>query len=106
MEFQDPFGWHSVTGTKFHYIRDKLAHYETMTWSEILGPQNHQIPRANLCHDAQVRLRELKQDDIDSLLSLHLSARERVFGILEGSVLRILWWDPEHGVCPSRKRHT
>lgn len=106
MEFQDPFGWHLVTGTKLNDIRGKLAHYETMTWAEIENRLSHLIPRLELCHDAQERLRELKQDDIDHLLSLRLSGKERVFGILEGSVLRIIWWDPEHQVCPSEKKHT
>jgi len=103
----DSFGWHSVGVTKFHDIRDKLANFETMTWSKILrGSQNHAILRVDLCQDAQKRLRALKLDDIDSLISLRLSGTERIFGILERGVLRVLWWDPEHRICPSPKRHT
>ena len=33
--------------------------------------------------------------------SLRLSGQERVWGILDQGVLSVLWWDPDHAVCPS-----
>lgn len=80
-----------------------------MTWSEILvdsKKQNHTIPIPELSKEAQSRLREIGNDDIDTLISLRLSGKRRVWGIRTGSTLSILWWDPEHRVCPSKKKHT
>lgn len=103
MELVDPFGWHRVDGTTLQYIRGKLAQFETMTWSEILvsaKKQNHAIEVPSLCREARQRLDERKLL-LDQVVSLRLSARERVFGYLENGVLVLLWWDPAHQICPS-----
>ncbi len=44
--------------------------------------------------------------ETDALVSLRLGAKKRIWGVLEGSVLYVLWWDPHHEVYPSKKRHT
>jgi hypothetical protein len=105
----DPFGWHRLNSVDLCAIKEKLSHFETMTWNEILvrgRKQNHYVSRDDLSADAENRLVKLRQDDIDSLLSLHLGGKERVWGMMEGGVLRLLWWDPSHKVCPSLKKHT
>jgi hypothetical protein len=85
----------------------KLKSFESMTWQEIEGPSgSHFIEVSQCAKDARDRLRALQYDDIDMLFSLRISGRARVFGIRERRILRILWWDPEHQICPSAKRHT
>jgi len=37
----------------------------------------------------------------DALVSLRLSGKERVWGILQENALLLLWWDPGHEICPS-----
>jgi len=86
-----------------HYIREKLAEYETMTMNEIFvvgKPYNHGVPIYKLCGEAQRRLRELNLDDLDELHRLRLSGPERVWGIRDLNVLNLLWWDPNHQICP------
>ena len=98
-----PFGWHEVDSSKAADIRSKLGHFEKRTWNEILvksKKQNHSIPVDALCGQAQKRIRELKLVS-DEVVSLRLSAKERVVGIMQDDVLLILWWDPDHSVCPS-----
>jgi hypothetical protein len=76
-----------------------------MTWSEILvgsKKQNHSIKVTSLCPEAQARLRDLRLL-VEDVVSLRLSSRERVYGYLENGVLIVLWWDPEHRICPSLK---
>ena len=109
LEMVDPFGWHQVSREKVLDIRQKLANFESMTWGEILikGKQNHHpVPVDQIVRPAQDRLREIGQDDVDDLISLRLAGRERVWGILEGSVLKVLWYDPQHQVYPVEKRFT
>lgn len=109
LEFGPPFGWHEVDSPTLQRIRERLKNFESMTWAEILnegGKRNHFIPVKDLCKEARDRLQTIKQDDVDEILSLGLTGRERIFGILENSVLRLLWWDPKHSVCPSAKKHT
>jgi hypothetical protein len=95
MEMVDPFGWHGVDGPTLHHIRGRLAHLETMTWAEILvraKKQSHSIKVADICSAAQQRLEALSLM-LEDVVSLRLSARERVYGYLENGVLIVLWWD-------------
>jgi hypothetical protein len=105
MQLVDPYGWHTVDGKTLLYIREKLALFETMTWNEILvasKKQNHSIAVADLSPEAQQRLEDLGLG-LDDVVSLRLSGPERVFGYLDNGVLVLLWWDPDHQVCPSKR---
>ncbi len=92
-----------VDGIRFALVG--LRPFETMTWAEIEGRRDHFIKRDSIIRDAQRRLEEIGKDDQDDLFSLHLGGEPRVWGIREGTVLRLLWWDPKHEICPSRPRH-
>lgn len=105
MEFVDPYGWHKIDSGKIRNVREKLGNLEKMTWSEILikaKKQNHTITVDQLCADARKRLAQ-SQPDLEELVSLRLSGAERVWGILREGVMTVLWWDPQHQVCPSLK---
>lgn len=109
MEMVDPFGWYSLDATKLNAIREKLVEFERKTWNTILITEkhrNHSVSITNLCPEARKRLEDTNQDDIDEVVSLRLSGKERVWGIRIGFVMALLWWDPDHCVCPSLKSHT
>ena len=46
------------------------------------------------------RLEAMGQDDIDSVMSLGVTQIGRVFGIMDHNIMKVLWWDPDHLVCP------
>ncbi len=101
------WGWAQVNDLSlWEDILSKMSNFETMTWAEILNRNNHAISISRICPDAKRRPAELKQDDVDEIVSLHLTGLKRIWGIRDQNVLKILWWDPEHTVCPSLKRHT
>ena len=106
MEMCDPFGWHVVSGQLIVEIREKLRNFESMTWGEILGRRHHRVATSALCKQARDRLEALGLDDLEELVSLAIGGTERIWGVLEHNVLILLWWDPEHRVCPSPKKHT
>jgi hypothetical protein len=109
LEMCDPFGWHLIVKEKVAEIRNKLGEFEKLTWREILVDQsnrNHAIQVDQLTKEARIRLAELGQDDVDEVISLRLSSRERVFGIKHVEALMLLWWDPDHRVCPAQLKHT
>jgi hypothetical protein len=104
MEMVDPFGWHTVDADVLHYLRGRLTDFEGRTWADILNSKhNHNVNVEDLCKDAQQRLDELKQYDLEQILSLRLSGAERVWGVLAEGVCTLIWWDPKHRVCPSLK---
>lgn len=109
LEMVEPFGWHKLDPDMADYIKGMLSSFESMTWAEILidaKKRNHSVPVGDLCKSARQRLRDMRQEDVDEIVSLRLSGKERVWGILEEGVLRLIWWDPEHQVCPSQKKNT
>jgi len=102
-------GWIRLQPGDLDELLARFRQWEMMTWGEILSEgrrQNHAIS-VNQCIDkAQERLEFLKLDDLEELTSLRVNSKGRVLGIRDREVFRILWWDPEHEVCPSRLKHT
>jgi hypothetical protein len=49
---------------------------------------------------------DLKLDDLDTLFSFRVTGATRVFGVVRREYLRVLWYDPDHKVCPSKLKHT
>ncbi|GJM43347.1 MAG: hypothetical protein DHS20C21_01890 [Gemmatimonadota bacterium] len=87
-----------------HQIRSKLEGFETINWQEIERNGSHSVERWKLAKAAQDRLDAIGHRDLDELFSLRLTGPNRVWGIRKNAVLSIVWWDPEHLVCPSLKR--
>ena len=109
LDWKSCYGWHDIDRKSLKEIRDKLKAYESMTWDEILigsKKQNHTVPCYKLSKTARKRLQVLQLDDVDELISLRVGGKGRIWGIRQQSVLLLLWWDPEHEVCPSPKKHT
>lgn len=109
MHLAQPYGWHILDADKILQIQNRLAHFEGMRWSEILikgKKSNHLVEVDRLCQEAQRHLASISLEDIDEILSLRLSSRERVWGILDRGVVHLLWWDPEHEICPALLKHT
>ena len=106
--FDGRWGWGDVTiRTAMSEIVPKLHDYETMTWSQVDGPSgSHFVERDKLCPDAQALLDDLGLRDVEELFSLRITGRRRLWGIRDHATFRVLWWDPEHEVCPSVKKHT
>ena len=101
------WGWNQVNCTFFFKnIWKKMRGFETMTWDEILGTNHHAIAVRDIITPAQKRLQELGHDDVDELVSFRLTGKQRLWAIRLRNESRLLWWDPNHEICPSHKRHT
>lgn len=97
---ETPFGWHELNADEARRVLDRLRSFETMTWKQIIvdaGHHNHLVPVADLCRQAQACP---EVSDVDEVMSLRVTQASRIFGIMSGSVCRLLWWDPEHEVYP------
>ncbi|MHB1462347.1 MAG: hypothetical protein ACYC1M_13765 [Armatimonadota bacterium] len=86
-------------------MRD-LGNYEQMKWNELLRGGSHRISVESLTRKAQDRLYDIKQADIEELFSISITNKKRLWGIRDRHILRLLWWDPNHEVCESNKKHT
>lgn len=92
----------------FYTISDKLKHLAIAGWSSVNqnSAHHHEIQLHKLTRDAQKRLRQLTFDDLDGLFSLRLTGKKRIFGVRKDPYFYVVWWDPEHKVCPSVKKGT
>jgi len=91
----------------------RLKALESLEWKEIIrtgrragdgggaGGTTHEIPVRDLIDDAGMRLKALKLDDVDTLLSIAVTGRQRLWALRENSTAVLLWWDPNHAICPS-----
>jgi len=87
----------------WNQLLNTLKNLESQTIGEFIRPKhNHKIKKCNICNEAQKRLIEIKLDDCDELYSLHIDSGKRLWGILEITYFKILWWDPHHEICPSK----
>ncbi len=107
IDLEGPWSWENIQiDTFFKDILPKIQNFEKMSWNEILGRNNHEVRIDQIGKQAQKRLRDLSLDDFERLVSLRLTGRQRVWGIKTNNIFKILWWDPDHKVCPSNLKHT
>ena len=116
-DWEGPWGEAACEDLDFRQLLDAtISNWESMTWAEIFtasggrakGNNSHPIDIADLSTAAKRRLKEIPWGDIESVVSLRLSAKVRFYGIREGRVFQFLWYDPWHdnkakAVCPSSK---
>lgn len=102
-----PFAWSNLNDpVEYKKVIERLTDFETMNESQLAQQNCHFIPIDDLSPDAQKRLLDINIDDLDELYSFRIKGRPRVFGVHRGSYMRVLWYDPEHKVCISRKKRT
>ncbi len=88
-------------------IVGKLHDFDSMTWADIQGKQHHYLSARSLSREAVKRLEHIKLDDeVDNLFSFRLQGKPRIIAIKHASIAKLLWYDPEHLVAPSAKKHT
>jgi hypothetical protein len=99
--------WSNMTPDLLIQVLARFKNLETMTWGDIKRTTgSHNVETYRLVKEARDRLEEIGLEYIEELFSLRVTGERRVWGILDNHVLRILWWDPEHEICPSVLKHT
>lgn len=91
---------------RYKNVMEKLQEFERRNWDEITKSGSHPIAVSRIERRAQNRLRKIHKDDVDELMSFRLTGRERVWCVKQLSVMKILWWDPDHEICPAPRKRT
>lgn len=86
-------------------IIGSLKSIEDMTWVDMAAndKKHHAVTLNKISKQAKKALRKTKRDDVDELWSLSISGPQRLWAIKYNNHCMILWWDPEHLVCPTLK---
>jgi hypothetical protein len=103
---QGRWTWKPLPAGTLQQIIDKLPDFERLRSKTDINKMLHPIPLARLCKDARDRLKELQQDDTEHLQSWRITQLERLWCVERDGVMCVLWWDPNHEVCPVSKKHT
>lgn len=106
MDNEGPWGWSRFDPTLFKDILEKILECQKLTWQELNHKGSHLVNINQIISTARKRLVTLQLDDRDELYSLRLSNKQRIWGVKEGNIFWILWWDPNHEICPSHKKNT
>lgn len=93
---------------------EKLIDYSSMTWTEVKKQthddgksKHHFLSPQFLSPEAAERLKAKQLEEYsDSIFSFALDNKLRLVGIRKNEDFHVLWYDPEHEVCPSKKKHT
>lgn len=102
-----PYAWAEISPADTKMIATKCKGWESLTADEVFAmPGNKPIPLDSLCAEAKARLEEIELDDEDYLWELHVSGTRRIWGVRYSHIYYIVWWDPNHQVCPSHLRNT
>jgi len=102
-----PFAWTRVYASgDQNAVMERLSDFETVSETELREEGSHFVELSQLGREASERLFALRLDDLDCLFSLRISGPKRVWAVHQGGLMRVLWYDPEHQVCPSFKKHT
>lgn len=108
LDVDGPFCWSKIGTNKFwSEIIPKIKHLESQSYLVMINDaKHHNISIDKLTKQARDRLEEIRLDDCEELFSIRLSGKERIFCIQQENVMKILWWDPDHLICPCVKKHT
>jgi hypothetical protein len=100
------WGFNQLLPKQWRDLRNALAGLEGLTWSAIKqavggrgtsgGTNHHSLDVRQICARAYKRLEELKLEDIDAVFSLRINNILRIYGIRDGRVFRLLWYDCHH----------
>ena len=103
------FGWDSISDAHLRSVFKMLCEADKSAWEAMAGDgmgQIKSIPVGNLSSSAKRRLQEIQRDDEEWLHEIRLGSRPRMWGIRRQGIFHILWWDPNHRVCPAPLRNT
>lgn len=106
MDMDGNWGWKNFNPIDMQELLQKIFDSQKLTWQQLRDRKSHLVKVEQLTSGSQKRLRDLKQDDLDELYSLRLTGKKRIWGIKDGNILWLLWWDPEHEICPSLLKNT
>jgi hypothetical protein len=99
------WGWGKLQIVDFFDILvNRLHNYETMTWHELLRRRScHPMPISKIEPKARNRLYK-KCEGIDTLHQIDIDRHCRLWGYKGGQFLYLIWHDPKHTVCLTRRR--
>ncbi|BDR53130.1 hypothetical protein KIM372_10370 [Bombiscardovia nodaiensis] len=111
LEGDCPWSLANMTVADHAELLAKLKEYERSTVGELTSATMHNFTiyhDFSRCPNSQAvqRLGSHYEREGDSIARFSLSGKKRLYGFLIDNHFHIVWWDPEHEIWPSHKKHT
>ena len=96
-------------------LKPYLTAYEEKTWGEIAlekvnarggkrKPKHCFYDKGTIAKEAMDRLIEIEKDDLEEFIfRFRLNGKNRLYGFRISAIFYLLWWDPEHKICPCER---
>lgn len=99
--------WSVANAEDIEEILKKLQGLESQTWGEIRQQDNgcHTVQCNKFITEAKKRMAELKLT-YEEMFSIRIDGKKRLYGVIEDGVFLMIWYDREHEIYPSKKKHT
>jgi hypothetical protein len=103
-----PWSFAGMSGKDIRDLMECLAKFETMTVAEAFRgyPGKEYDIEAIPTAEARKRLDAIGLADMTKISVFRLGGEQRLYGFRCGTVFHVVWWDPEHVIWPSPKKHT
>ncbi|WP_444962762.1 hypothetical protein [Nocardiopsis sp. M1B1] len=110
VDHEGPWGFSEVAGEDLCDLLRKLWDFERMSVRELF----HQSGGLAKSYDleglpnkqAKERLEHLRLADQTRISRLRMNGPGRLYGFVDENVFHVVFWDPEHAIWPSAKKHT
>ena len=93
-------------------LLEKILDFSSMKWSELVptdggkSPHHRLSPQA-LSVEAKARIKAKGlEEESDAIFSFRLSNKERLIGIRNGVIFKVIWYDANHEFAPSHLKNT
>ena len=96
-----PFSWANIPDAQRSGVWARMAEFEKMTPDQLRRTGSHRVAQSRMAKEAKERLRRIEMDDLEELWSFRVTGRQRFWRAKRENVYSLLWWDPDHRVCPS-----
>lgn len=92
-------------------VRNSMNEMSSLTWSEIFAQttggkvrhnKHHSQAWDSLCNEAQERWMEIGRTE-EELFRFRVGGKQRIWGVRQGAVFFVVWWDAEHQIYPTEK---
>jgi hypothetical protein len=106
------FEWGQVSDPRrVRTILRRVMELEGKTWFDLqkadVSLHAHELSANRLSPEAEQAIADAKLDaEVDQLFQVGVSGKQRIIGLRYESEFHVVWWDPMHEFCPSKKKGT
>lgn len=100
------FGWLGLDHGSMRELLSRLQNAERSTWQDLERQGSHFLTFEKLAKEARDRIEARRIAETDRIYSLRCTGEYRIIGLRFEDDFFVIWHDPGHRFCPSKKKHT